>query len=235
MESIKIWMNVKAQLYSERRVPGSEKLTALDLAVYRAREFVTISRGQSRAFCLVGDSAFGVPFFRALNNGLLCGTKLAEELARIADSEFESLEPLNRYFTSSFPPLRCLPSLPSLVKPSLISLLSSLLWLTLLHSYNSFVSDLANAEIEAAKRKKIVLKSASMISPPHLTSFPSLSPLSSPVASYFFQPLFRLFPLWFMLGAFVSISGAVPWQVNKWGQEKVKQFKETDPGFYVRI
>jgi hypothetical protein len=32
---------------------------------------------------LVGDAAFGVPYFRALNNGLLCGTKLAETLAAV--------------------------------------------------------------------------------------------------------------------------------------------------------
>eukprot|EP00026_Physarum_polycephalum_P007999 Phypoly_transcript_08073.p1 GENE.Phypoly_transcript_08073~~Phypoly_transcript_08073.p1 ORF type:complete len:361 (+),score=66.55 Phypoly_transcript_08073:422-1504(+) len=158
LESIRIWMNVKTQLYAERRVPGSEKLTALDLAVYRARDFVKIdaAHAHARAFCLVGDAAFGVPFFRALNNGLLSGTRLAEELAKLADSDFASLEHLNRY--------------------------------------NTYMSDLANGEIDSAKRKEVVLKSA---------------------------------------GMFVSISGSVPWQVNKWPHAKVQLFKETDPGFFV--
>jgi hypothetical protein len=35
---------------------------------------------------LVGDSAFGVPFFRALNNGFLCGSHLAFTLAKSVDA-----------------------------------------------------------------------------------------------------------------------------------------------------
>lgn len=33
------------------------------------------------AFALVGDAAFGVPYYRALNNGLLCGSELAAALS----------------------------------------------------------------------------------------------------------------------------------------------------------
>jgi hypothetical protein len=33
---------------------------------------------QERIFLLCGDAAFGVPFFRSMNNGLLCGQKLAK-------------------------------------------------------------------------------------------------------------------------------------------------------------
>ena len=32
---------------------------------------------RDRVVAIVGDAACGVPFFRALNNGLLCGTMLA--------------------------------------------------------------------------------------------------------------------------------------------------------------
>lgn len=86
MASIKIWMNVKSHLRNERRVPGSEKLTALDLQVYRAavfskiENFESVPGGETGVF-MVGDAAFGVPFFRALNAGLMSGSRLAEELA----------------------------------------------------------------------------------------------------------------------------------------------------------
>jgi len=33
------------------------------------------------AFALAGDAAFGVPYFRSLNNGLLCGSELAAALS----------------------------------------------------------------------------------------------------------------------------------------------------------
>ncbi len=59
MDSITTWMNVKANVYNERRVPGSEKLSALDLSVYRSSEFVKVDN--ERAYCLVGDAAFGMP------------------------------------------------------------------------------------------------------------------------------------------------------------------------------
>ena len=78
LESITIWMNAKSLLVGEKRVPGSEKISALNLSVYRSSK-VALTKGDTCYF-LVGDSAFGVPFFRALNNGLLCGTKLASTL-----------------------------------------------------------------------------------------------------------------------------------------------------------
>ena len=34
-----------------------------------------------RVWALVGDAAFGLPFFRALNDGMLCATKLATTMA----------------------------------------------------------------------------------------------------------------------------------------------------------
>jgi len=77
-------MNAKKILLGEERVPGSEKITALNLSVYCSAEVATIEDG--RAYFLVGDAAFGVPFFRALNNGLMCGSKLAHSLAEVGSS-----------------------------------------------------------------------------------------------------------------------------------------------------
>jgi hypothetical protein len=62
VESITMWMNAKQKFANEQRVPGSEKITALNLSVYLASH-VTLSTDKTHYF-LVGDSAFGVPFFR---------------------------------------------------------------------------------------------------------------------------------------------------------------------------
>jgi hypothetical protein len=76
---IKIWLNAKRVFMNEKVVEGSLKITATKLDMYAARSFV---RGDGDAHvCLVGDAAFGVPFFRSMNNGLLCGTRLSIEIA----------------------------------------------------------------------------------------------------------------------------------------------------------
>lgn len=62
----------------EVRVANSEKITAIPLGTYSASSFVKTA---DKIYCLVGDAAFGVPFFRSLNNGFLCGTKLASRIS----------------------------------------------------------------------------------------------------------------------------------------------------------
>lgn len=64
---------------AEVRVANSEKITAIPLGTYSASSFVKTA---DKIYCLVGDAAFGVPFFRSLNNGFLCGTKLAARISR---------------------------------------------------------------------------------------------------------------------------------------------------------
>jgi hypothetical protein len=48
-----------------------------------------------QTFVLVGDAAFGVPFFRSLNNGLLCGTELARLLS--TDPHWICPNPMGKY------------------------------------------------------------------------------------------------------------------------------------------
>jgi len=79
VESITIWMNVKTYAVGEKRVPGSENITAAHLSIYRAKE-VAIQR-DGYTYYLVGDAAFGVPFFRACNNGLQCGSILSHAMS----------------------------------------------------------------------------------------------------------------------------------------------------------
>jgi hypothetical protein len=93
LESITIWVNAKKVLKDEKRVPGSEKLSSLNLSVYQSKEFGYFDSSKNKTFFLVGDSAFGVPYFRSLNNGLLSGTKLAEYLSVVlSDHTKENVE-----------------------------------------------------------------------------------------------------------------------------------------------
>ncbi len=100
-DAVRLWLNAKADLLGEVRVAGSETVTAVRLSVYRAEAFVAYGSrvgGEADhtsattlplppqqpadvAFALVGDAAFGVPYYRALNNGLLCGSDLAAALS----------------------------------------------------------------------------------------------------------------------------------------------------------
>jgi len=74
--SMQFWLNAKNGLVGEKRVFGTEKLVVVKLSNYKAAE-VAFQGDNGRYYFLVGDAAVGVPFFRALNVGLVCGTKLA--------------------------------------------------------------------------------------------------------------------------------------------------------------
>lgn len=53
-------------------------LTKLNLSLYCARKFAI--EVDNKAWFLVGDAALGVPYFRALNSGLILGSRLAQIL-----------------------------------------------------------------------------------------------------------------------------------------------------------
>lgn len=59
---------------------GSGKLSKIILSMYSARKFGFKRDG--RAWFLVGDAAMGVPYFRALNAGMMLGSRLAMLMAR---------------------------------------------------------------------------------------------------------------------------------------------------------
>jgi hypothetical protein len=124
--AVALWLNARAELAGDRRVPGSETVAAVNLSVYVADRFVTYAsrvaaaRGLAPceadapaeagapatvdspppaspraaalappsdvAFALVGDAAFGVPFYRSLNNGLVCASDLAAALSLHGDA-----------------------------------------------------------------------------------------------------------------------------------------------------
>jgi len=121
--SINAWLKARKMIAKENRIPDSEKITVTKLAAYRSEAFVRQVDGT--AWCLVGDAAFGVPYFRSLNNGLISGTNLAKKLAAHLK--------------------------PEIVEPSKSSL--SFAEKSPLEEYSDFVSSLSNKQIRRAKVK----------------------------------------------------------------------------------
>lgn len=78
-EKLLVWLNVKQQRKGEIRIAGSEKISVVPLNVYSSKEIVKKDT-DGITWCLAGDSAFGVPFFKSLNNGIISGTELASAI-----------------------------------------------------------------------------------------------------------------------------------------------------------
>lgn len=93
-EHIRTWLGLRSDII----VPGSEKITVTRLGVY-ASERVALAELDpvtkiELIWCLVGDAAFGVPFFRSLNNGLLESTELARQIVEYLDPQPSSIDSL---------------------------------------------------------------------------------------------------------------------------------------------
>jgi 2-polyprenyl-6-methoxyphenol hydroxylase-like FAD-dependent oxidoreductase len=78
LTSIKRWLLARDELINEQRIENSERITAINLPVYRSELFAQEHGGKT--WFLVGDAALGVPYFRALNAGLLSATQLAKSI-----------------------------------------------------------------------------------------------------------------------------------------------------------
>jgi len=73
------WRTLRYSRTQEQVVVGSENITATPLGTYASP--LIVKRDGDLTYCLVGDAAFGVPFFRSLNNGFLSATKLAGRIS----------------------------------------------------------------------------------------------------------------------------------------------------------
>jgi 2-polyprenyl-6-methoxyphenol hydroxylase-like FAD-dependent oxidoreductase len=60
-------------------------ITTTRLDAYVSGQFV--KKEKERVWCLVGDAAFGVPYFRSLNNGLVSGTELSKVVANFSSKD----------------------------------------------------------------------------------------------------------------------------------------------------
>lgn len=76
---IQEWFNIKKKRHGEALVENSEEISVIPLEYYSSKSFIL--KIGNITWILVGDAAFGVPFFRSMNNGLLCGTQLAKAIA----------------------------------------------------------------------------------------------------------------------------------------------------------
>jgi 2-polyprenyl-6-methoxyphenol hydroxylase-like FAD-dependent oxidoreductase len=80
-DDLKIYMNVREQHGNESYVPETGKLTKLTLSIYRAKKFCILHNEKN--WFLVGDAAFGVPYFRALNGGMLTASLLVNQCLKL--------------------------------------------------------------------------------------------------------------------------------------------------------
>lgn len=72
---IHTYLNVRKRLTGEEYLKESIRITKINLDVYRSKRFAI--RHNGKIWFIVGDAAMGVPYFRAMNCGFLCGSLLA--------------------------------------------------------------------------------------------------------------------------------------------------------------
>jgi hypothetical protein len=98
-DTINLWLDSKRKFVGEQ-VIIPPKISAVRLDVYKSKDVINVipsaelkhpmnvtQKHDSVVWCLVGDSAFGVPFFRSLNDGMLTGTMLALKLSQYLISQ----------------------------------------------------------------------------------------------------------------------------------------------------
>jgi 2-polyprenyl-6-methoxyphenol hydroxylase-like FAD-dependent oxidoreductase len=90
-ESINLYLTIRKELLGDDPMFSTMRLGKLTLSIYGSTSF---SASCNHAYWyLAGDAAMGVPFFRSLNAGLLCGARLAQLLSHSS----EALREYNSY------------------------------------------------------------------------------------------------------------------------------------------
>jgi hypothetical protein len=151
LEAIILWINVRKHCTKEERVDGSEKISALHLDVYQSDKVTYEDKEHHRAYFLVGDAAFGVPFFRALNNGLLCGSKLAFCLNDLLSEHLKSYTPKSLMGKLKVGVLKAMNTVHNFVNAGV------------LNAYSMYVSSLAMTEVATARTKSGALFAANIM------------------------------------------------------------------------
>lgn len=77
-KDIEAYLSMRSNKYGEEYCKDSGKLTKLILSLYVAKKFTV--KKDKKAWFLVGDAAMGVPYFRALNSGMILGSRLSQIL-----------------------------------------------------------------------------------------------------------------------------------------------------------
>lgn len=76
-----VWLRARQLMTDEKIIPNTAEVTKFPLLIYRSKQFT--KRIDDIHIFLLGDGAFGVPYFRALNAGLHCATKLSELITSV--------------------------------------------------------------------------------------------------------------------------------------------------------
>lgn len=79
-QTVTTYMDVRRLKAAEQALADSVKVTKLILSMYAARRFAIMH--EDKAWFMAGDSAMGVPYFRALNAGFFISSQLAYILTR---------------------------------------------------------------------------------------------------------------------------------------------------------
>lgn len=148
-------------------------ITTTRLGIYKSATFTR--EEDNRKWCLVGDAAFGVPFFRSLNNGFMCGTELASTISE-----------------TTMPPQNKTPF--TFVEKSFMKMMKIGAKNRSLQSYEAFVEKLAFKQITLAKLKSgavnSMIKSAQTVQPLKVSVHETLNDhplLSLPLSNHTFS------------------------------------------------
>lgn len=141
MRSIDVWLSARRAILGEKRVTdakgASERITVTDLSVSYSKEFYKELHGKK--WCLIGDAAIRMPFFKSLNIGLVGGNQFAQWVNRFLQPE-SGRQATNKSFSIS-------------------SILKALAPDHPLQEYNCYMKNLARDEATLAVRKSRVIGS----------------------------------------------------------------------------
>ncbi len=93
VNTIRPWLSLRRAALNEQMIEDSEKINGVALSVYQSECFAK-EINEKRVY-LVGDAAAAVPYFRALNAGLIAATVTAQKIAT-AGANSPDLESLNK-------------------------------------------------------------------------------------------------------------------------------------------
>lgn len=82
-ETIDRWINARHEALGDVITENSAKISAVKLSVYASKDIIketTFGPESKQKWILCGDSLFGVPYFRSLNNGWKCALNLGYSL-----------------------------------------------------------------------------------------------------------------------------------------------------------
>lgn len=68
--------------YNDQIDLSNVKISKLILSVYSAKKFAILNENKDKCWFLTGDAAMGVPYFRALNSGMMLSSRLSQILTK---------------------------------------------------------------------------------------------------------------------------------------------------------